>query len=244
MKRHWKWWVGLLILAIALVIWWEEERCQAQAYQCRASYAAQAQSERLAGNIPIDQQASEQQTIAAACEPNGYLCRLFSAAILPSTLLVFVGIGGILAAMRTLRAIEMQANLQKTAMRQWIDTGNWTQGPQYDNGILTEIGVQIPIVNGTSYPLTLSSVVGTLNGAELIRSIGTEIAPKGDHMVSFAIRPESHDVFEYNRDRFILVIECLVTYIDVLEKRRTTMLSRYYECGPKHFVQRGKYTQS
>jgi hypothetical protein len=82
-----KWWWTVLILAIALVIGWEEKRCQTQAYQCRASYAAQAQSDRLRGKISINQQASEQQAIAAACEPNGYFCRLFSSANLPTMLL-------------------------------------------------------------------------------------------------------------------------------------------------------------
>lgn len=117
MKRHWKWWVGLLILAIALVIGWEEKRCQTQAYECRASYAAQAQSERLAGNISVNQQASQQQAIAAACEPNGYFCRLLGAANLPTVLLVFVGIGGVWAALKTLKSIDRQTVATKEAAK-------------------------------------------------------------------------------------------------------------------------------
>jgi hypothetical protein len=111
-----KWWWTVLILAIALVIGWEEKRCQTQAYQCRASYAAQAQSDRLRGKISINQQASEQQAIAAACEPNGYFCRLFSSANLPTMLLFFIGIGGIWAALRTLGAIRRQADLMEKSL--------------------------------------------------------------------------------------------------------------------------------
>jgi hypothetical protein len=106
--RKWKWWLWG-IFAIALIVGWEEERCQAQANQCRANYTEQAQAERPPSGISIDQQASEQQAIAAACEPNGYFCRFFSATNLPSVLLVFIGVGGIYAAIKTLRAIERQA---------------------------------------------------------------------------------------------------------------------------------------
>jgi hypothetical protein len=98
------WWLIVVILTVALVIGWEEKRCQTQAYQCRATYTAQ-----LSTRLTIDQQAAAQQAIAAACEPNGYLCRLFSAASLPAMLLVIIGFGGIWAALVTLKAIEKQA---------------------------------------------------------------------------------------------------------------------------------------
>jgi hypothetical protein len=108
-----KWgWVGG-ILAIALIVGWKEKRCQSQAYECRANYAAQVQSTRLAGNISVDQQASQDQATAAACEPKSYFCRLFSAANLPTMLLVFVGIGATWAALRTLTAIETQGGLME-----------------------------------------------------------------------------------------------------------------------------------
>lgn len=105
------------VLAVALIIGWEEKRCQTQAYQCRTTYAAQSQSERIAVPLSVYQQASEQQAIAAACEPNGYFCRLFGATNLPSLLLVVVGIGGIWAAIRTLRAIERQADIMEKSLK-------------------------------------------------------------------------------------------------------------------------------
>jgi hypothetical protein len=108
MKLVKKWWLVAGFLAIVLIIGWEEVRCQTQADQCRASYTAQAQSERSPGNVPINQQASEQQAIAAACEPNGYFCRLFGAANLPTVLLVFIGIGGVWAGLETLTAIKRE----------------------------------------------------------------------------------------------------------------------------------------
>jgi hypothetical protein len=106
--KQW-WWLIVAVFAIALAVAWLEERCQAQAYHCRASYAAQTQSERLSGDISLSEQAAEQQAIAAACEPNGYFCRLFAATNLPTVLLVLIGVGGVWAALRTLTVIEQQA---------------------------------------------------------------------------------------------------------------------------------------
>ena len=105
------WWLLVVIVAIASVIGWEEKHCQTQADQCRAAYSAQARSDRAIFWMTPDQRASEQQAITAACEPNGYFCRLFGAANLPSVILVLVGIGGILAAIQTLNNIERQTRL-------------------------------------------------------------------------------------------------------------------------------------
>lgn len=106
MKRLKKWRVLIVVvLAVTLVIGWKEKRCQSQTNQCRASYISQ-----LSTGLTVEQQASAQQAIAAACEPDGYFCRLFSPANLPSMFLVFIGICGIYAAIKTLRAIEKQTD--------------------------------------------------------------------------------------------------------------------------------------
>lgn len=67
---------------------WVGERCQAKAERCRAYYAAQ--ETRLFG-FSVEGNAAEQEAINAACEPDSYLCRLFSAANLPAWLLVLAG---------------------------------------------------------------------------------------------------------------------------------------------------------
>ncbi|MGC1291453.1 MAG: hypothetical protein WA855_09245 [Candidatus Acidiferrales bacterium] len=101
-----KWWSIAVIIAVAVcVIGWKESRCERQERQCRAYYAAQ--EARLFG-FSVDSNAAEQEAISAACEPGGYFCRLFSAANLPAVLLVFLGIGGIWAALKTLNVIKRQ----------------------------------------------------------------------------------------------------------------------------------------
>ncbi len=81
---------------------------------------AQLQSERIHLRLTVEQQASAQKAITDACEPNGYFCRLFSAANLPTMLLVLIGAGGILAAIKTLNAIEKQADAMINSERAWL----------------------------------------------------------------------------------------------------------------------------
>ncbi|MGB6482628.1 MAG: hypothetical protein WBE86_03990 [Candidatus Acidiferrales bacterium] len=112
--RQWvkKWWWIAFVLTIVCVVAWQKERCDAQEQKCRADYASQ--ESRLYG-FSIDGNAAEQEAINAACEPNSEFCRLFSSANLPTWLLVLVGMGGIGAALRTLKTIQEQTKHNQTA---------------------------------------------------------------------------------------------------------------------------------
>jgi hypothetical protein len=70
----------------------------------------------------------------AFCEPRCYLRRLFDAPNLPSLLLVVIGAFGVLAAVRTLTAIEKQVDAQVNTERAWIEV-NVELGP---NPAITE----------------------------------------------------------------------------------------------------------
>lgn len=54
-------------------------------------------------------------------QPPHYLYRVFDAPNLPNILLVFVGIGGVWAALRTLKTIEKQVDAQVNAERAWME---------------------------------------------------------------------------------------------------------------------------
>lgn len=54
-------------------------------------------------------------------QPPHYLYRVFDAPNLPNILLVIVGIGGVVAALRTLRAIEKQVDAQVNTERAWME---------------------------------------------------------------------------------------------------------------------------
>jgi hypothetical protein len=111
--RQW-WWLCIVIGAAVLIVGWKESRCQVDAEQCRAYYTAQ--DSRRPG-LSINSNAAEQEAINAACEPNSYFCRLFSAANLPTWFLVFIGIGATWAALRTLGMIERQTGVLTESQR-------------------------------------------------------------------------------------------------------------------------------
>ena len=106
--RGWakKWWLVCVLIGAAILILAWGVRCEHQVAKCRADYAAQ---ESRAYGFSVNGNAAEQEAINAACEPSDYFCRLFSSANFPTWLLVLIGIGGIWAAVSTLRAIESQA---------------------------------------------------------------------------------------------------------------------------------------
>ena len=54
-------------------------------------------------------------------QPRHYIYRLFDAPNLPSIILVFIGIGGVWAALRTLTAIEKQVDAQVNTERAWME---------------------------------------------------------------------------------------------------------------------------
>jgi hypothetical protein len=194
--RKW-WWLIAGILGIGLTIGWKVERCEVQAYQCRADYAAQAQSERLSGIISVNQQAAEQQAIATACEPTGYFCRLFSATNLPTMLLVFIGIGAVCAALRTLWAIEKQTEAMERSVA--LQSVQWIAFREWSSALLTpyQLNVSVEIANDTSFPLTLREATFRVGSKEKVSDEDITIVPKGTHKLSFI-----HSVGEEEREAY------------------------------------------
>jgi hypothetical protein len=238
MGRAKDWWLIVIILAITLIVGWKEKRCQAQAYQCRAAYAAQSQSEGITLPLTVYQQASKQEAVAAACEPNGYFCRLFGAANLPTVLLVFVGIGGIFAALRTLATIERQTSLQSAAMSQWLNVGNWVQVQKFNkdtNEGYLEVSFQL--VNPTNYPLTINDLECSINGHSETKRLNYRLVPgpENAHWVRFNTPFGSTDGnASYQRNNFALVVEMALTFKDILGDVQPQAHSRYGVCGPNY----------
>ncbi len=204
------WWLTLVILAVTSVIGWREERCQAQDDECRASYEAQAQSERIgAGRLTVNQQASEEQAIAAACEPNGFFCRFFSPANLPNILLVLIGVGGVIAALVTLRSIKtqtvhlsrqadylgQQTHIQETAARQWLLIGGWKQ--HRVDGHPDTIRTLFEITNPTSAPLWVDVIYCDVNGQTPHSGLGTYLVPESPYLSEFVFGIKPNQIAHY-----------------------------------------------
>jgi len=76
--------------------------------------------------------------------------------------LCIVGLGGIIAAIYTLRAIETQSGiqsrsieLQERAMQQWVSYGNWRSEYRQSDGGRQLLIIDLNVWNDTNFPLTL-----------------------------------------------------------------------------------------
>ena len=200
------------ILAVTFIIWREEKRGEAQAEQCRANYAAQALLERAAGNVSVYQQASEQQAIAAACEPNGYLFRLFGTANLPTIFLVFIGAIGIGAGLRTLWAIEKQTRATERSVAlqavQWVVLKNWQVSCERPD----ILNVHVEVHNETSFPLTIKRT--DFRVGALINTTTEDIAivPKSHLRVGFPHNLVDGEHIAYVNTSVVFGIRGAITY--------------------------------
>ena len=66
--------------------------------------------------------------------------------------LVAVGAGGICAALKTLKAIERQANLMQAQHDQWPTVGSW----KIQEMGLNRVGISVEILNPSYYPVTIT----------------------------------------------------------------------------------------
>lgn len=104
--------------------------------------------------------------------PDSYLKRLFSPENAPNIALFFVGVGGIVVAVITLRKIERQTNLQAIAYTQWIVVKNWRSelmdevNPMRleDGTPLKRLRIRLEIVNESQFPLTIIDSVIAFKG--------------------------------------------------------------------------------
>jgi hypothetical protein len=68
-----------------------------------------------------------------------------------ATALVFIGLGGVIAAIWTLRQIKRQADLTQAQFDQWVELENWRTKKPTDR-----FTVQVDLVNNTAFPVTIS----------------------------------------------------------------------------------------
>jgi hypothetical protein len=235
--KQW-WWLLLIILAITSVIWCKEERCQSQANQCRATYEAQAQYERLSSSrvLTVDQRATEQRAIGAACEPNGYLCRLFGAANLPTVVLVFIGIGGIWAALWTLKAIQRQADIQEAPLQQWIAIDKWgTEGTHNKDGS-AQLRIFFSVVNPTPYPLSLTRISVEIREVGIDYPDGHPLGPGERRTLGIEIHISESETKQRLNGALLLVVQGYVKFIGVLKKEMVWPLTGLLQCSQQQTI--------
>jgi len=100
--KKWSWYIlaSAAVVAVAVVIYWKAETCEARANKCISSLMASGK---------YNQAAPPNEAIQACRESQGYFCRILAPANIPNLGLFFVGAGAVLAALGTLKILTRQA---------------------------------------------------------------------------------------------------------------------------------------
>ena len=157
-------------------------------------------------------------------------------AAIAAVALVFIGLGGVIAAIRSLKAIEGQVELMKVPYRSVVALEDWA-AKYYPEG-LWKLEIQVSIVNQTQFPLTITggrinlknvggpgyTTYGIGEGTFLPRTphiIKAPLLAGGDHMETFLNRLLS------------IPIDGHITHFGPLGQSSavTQRFSGYLECG-------------
>jgi hypothetical protein len=115
--------------------------------------------------------------ISALLTVGHYLHKAFAPEILSNWILVLVGIGGVIAALLTLKAIKRQADLQSVAMQQWLETENWrTEVVHHDDGA-GEITISFDVFNRTNFVLTVNEAQIRPQHHEFVKRLDYRLGP-------------------------------------------------------------------
>lgn len=107
----------IAVTLAALVVNGEKSQPKPNGHEQKAAQTVQPTGGTTDGTIiAVNQEAPEEKSDGHSKQPPSYLSRLFSPENLPAIALVFVGIGAVIAAICTLKAIERQAKLMETQL--------------------------------------------------------------------------------------------------------------------------------
>jgi hypothetical protein len=157
--------------------------------------------------------------ISALLTVGDYLHKAFAPENLSSWVLVAVGIGGIAAALLTLRAIKRQADLQSVPMQQWVEKENWrTEVEHYDDGS-GQITISFDVYNRTDFVLTVNEARIRPLHLQFIKKVDYRRAPNTRVIfdVYFPLTREQNA--ERAEGKLQIPISVIVGFTDVLKNK-------------------------
>lgn len=207
----------------------------------------------------INQQAPAPQENRAKEHPQSYFARLLAPENLPNIILCFVGVGGILIAICTLRVIarqtkatviaakatrkaaeatEKSVRLQEVAMRQWVDfedeevTGHTLPGVKS-----ADLTFGFWITNPTPMVLTLTLVTVHLGAERHYFPLRETLAPANRYPVKIPLTVQNEALALYLSHQLTFPITVLVGYEDAFEVAREHFDACMCRCGTGNFYE-------
>jgi hypothetical protein len=174
----------------------------------------------------------EEQGSSDGVQPESLRERMIDA-LIASWPLVFIGILGVFAALLTLWTIKRQTDLQEVAMRQWVDTANWSTNYRVDPASsYHELEINFDIVNPTGWPLTLLlTKFRTRKEREKHEIHRILLAPRAPYAVRFCtISLDKQQQGRYAKEGITLLAFGCIVYRDCFEKIREQIFSGSLRC--------------
>jgi hypothetical protein len=146
----------------------------------------------------------------------------------PNWAVVIAALGAIWAALRTLRTMKRQADLQHAAMQQWIDIKEWEASFADDRK--TSLNIKFDIVNPTNFPLTINEfkIMFGLPGVGPQEPLPKDfrLTPRNPQTVFANIPITEKDIRAFqSSERLIIRITITSVYTDMGPNERTWMLA-------------------
>jgi hypothetical protein len=145
---------------------------------------------------------------------------------------LLVGALGVCAAVKTLRAIKRQTDLQETGMRQWIDLQKWdiAKAPLRPEDTLL---IGFHIANPTHAPLELTLVMNTVSGTQINKESNIGFLPPGNpYIASLPVRLSKEQRAALDNQQLVLSLRCEVFFTDALKVAWHQIFGRMLFCEP------------
>jgi hypothetical protein len=161
------------------------------------------------------------------------------ATAIATILLVFVGVGGTIAALCTLRAINKQTSLQSIPFKSWITLENWKTDFKPYADPLRRFRISVNIVNQTDFPITITEgrikfkIPGGPGYTRYELGERTFLPPKSPHAVSVAMSISDSHAETFNQGWFVIPVEGQFCHFGQLGEKSisTQRFEGLLECG-------------
>jgi len=156
--------------------------------------------------------------------------------------LCFIGVGGIIAAVWTLRTIRTQVLLQTKAMTQWVDLKNWKTALNSDNPTYRSLYISVELINPTQFPLKIPKGIIRIFASDRVRS---EIHLRDNHLLTphnpYIVWTtttiagedglEADRIAKYHFNNLRLRVQADLSHIGVLGNREKRLIEGVLCCG-------------
>jgi hypothetical protein len=155
--------------------------------------------------------------------------------VMPQVLLVFIGICGVWAALRTLKDVgrqsdylEKQTHIQQTAARQWVRVGNWRQHRVDSKDVM--VAFDFEVTNPTTAPLFVDLLMFKANGHMETTGLSSYLVPNTPFPWQFVVGLNQEEATKFLNTGAVLNVEVSVFFRDAFDNKWEQTTESIFQC--------------